>query len=365
MAERLFLRNRKLTAAALTLLAADTVAAAQQTAIWNGSFNGSWSHGFNWSTGTIPNNTASLGYDVRIDGGKLNQSNPLCNGSFSIDRLTVDQQDQLFITSGGSLSVAESVNLTGRVIISNVGTLVLQDGATLGGSGSILLNINSSNNGNISLNLLPLGAFTLPAGFLIESAYNSTIGNPATPFINSGTLFSSGSTATVQASQITNNATITVGQRGAVLLASPTVVNAGTLITPNSLTFTGGGTVIVNAPSISNSGLMSAQDRARFTCNGPVINTGTILAISGATFTAMAPVNNQGTIIVSTGGTLRVAAGWTNPGTILVNNATIGLGSTFDKNTLSAITFQRFPARSLCLVNTTTRDNIFCSTAAR
>lgn len=266
------------------------------TVVWDGGISGlgtDWHNPVNWAGDVLPAN----GDDVVVNAGTGVQFSA---GTLSLLSLSSTRPISVL---GGSLSVTAAATVTAQVML---------NGGTIGGAWTLpglSASANPANglsaatiNGDITL--ADDNAFISVSGGLTVNGLVAMQGDGAVISFNAG-IQTFGGNADVQFSGFTGLRSFSADS-DALLTLAPT-------------------TTFMGERGRITSGLVSGT--------GSVINQGVIWAntedgtikVNPSTFT------NVGTLRATSEGTLKIAADdWTNSGTISINDATVGLGGTFN-----------------------------------
>jgi len=127
---------------------AGMAAAANVNATWNGGA-GNWNSAGNWSGGVVPNNGGGNTFSVFIDGSNPANSVVTLNLNPTITNLTIDANDQLIQSNNQDLAIAGgALTNNGTWLLNSTGNLtnlICSGGATLSGSGSIVMSDSINN----------------------------------------------------------------------------------------------------------------------------------------------------------------------------------------------------------------------------
>ena len=115
---------------------------------WTGAVNNDWNEAGNWSDGVVPDSTA----DVTIGSGNTNY--PELEDDIKVNNLTVESGATLIILSDKSLTVNGVLTNDGTIIVEDGGSLVQKPGSTLAGTGSYQVKRNIT--GGISFGASPI-----------------------------------------------------------------------------------------------------------------------------------------------------------------------------------------------------------------
>ena len=289
--------------------------AANMDATWNGGTS-NWNNAGNWSGGIVPNNGADS-FSVFIDGGKPGASMVVLDISPSITNLTIDSDDQLSQGNGLVFTLAAGTLVdNGSFSLNSTGAntdLRCFGGATLSGSGSIVMSNNPANR-------------LLTDNTVCVQAAGHTIHGAGQLLTNTGGMQSAGTISADQTTPLTifpngkgftNTGILQATNGGTLLLQNATFSNAGGLVRALDMS-----TVRINATTLvdgtvttAGTGMISAEGGATFT---DVTNTGAAMQVNGQAAAITGTLTNNGTwSLNSTGATtdLTCFAGATLDGT--------------------------------------------------
>lgn len=99
---------------------------------WTGNINSDWSNSGNWSSGVVPSSSSDAVIPTTPTGGVF----PIVtNIAASVDNLDIELGAQLTVASGSGISVDAVLTNNGTITINNGGSLMQYDLSTLAGSG--------------------------------------------------------------------------------------------------------------------------------------------------------------------------------------------------------------------------------------
>jgi hypothetical protein len=353
-----------------TVSAALAASPTTQTSTWtNGGGNSNWNTASNWSPSGIPNNgnNGISGYSVLIG----SPSPATLNISPTIDSLIVNSNGLLNTSQGNLLRVVNNLN--------NSGTIAMQGGITVLGSGNndgtitvtnAKLTFGSSfiNNHLITLSgdsqLTAISTTLTNNGIITIGGLESALSSGAT-LINEGTLSTVGSLTQIQCNgSITNDGTLDADGSATEILITGTLTNlSGTILTggtyevnasgamylPGTITTNAANVIFNNAPAGNlpaiapfaiNSGSFTLQNGTTFTTVGNLTNSGTLLvgpAANGDSASSLTITGNytqtagftqiDGTLTTTSNGTITLSGG-TLKGTGSINAPLINTGGT-------------------------------------
>ena len=215
---------------------AASASAANVNATWNGGA-GNWNGAVHWSGNVVPNNGSDT-FSVFIDGGNMVGSLVTLDVGVTISNLTIDAGDQL------SQNNSQHLSLAGGTLVNN-GTWSLNSvadatdlgcngGATLSGSGSIVMSNNSNNR--------ILADDTVCSGGTLSTSGSGRIrpigGSTFSDLVNSGTVEQTNSQSAAIAGTVTDNGTWKLSSVGdatdLTCLNGATLAGSGSLVMSNA-----------------------------------------------------------------------------------------------------------------------------------
>jgi hypothetical protein len=323
---------------------------------WNGGI-GNWSVGTNWSAG-VPNNGGGNTYNVTIDSSGADVVTLDVNSTISTLTLGGSSVSSLLQNKSG---VAETLNITGALMVNVSGVIIFGDGSTLtvgaGATNAGLLQFqtgstvtvtgNLSNSGELDLspnteggaanNLTVNGTLTNTGIFRVgASNLTADVANVKT-LVNSGTTYI-GTLATLNLTNQPNGITDVVAgseldvagslKAGAANGLAHLSSIEGTLRLENGKSTAatpGGGTL-----TVSSSGLLDVENsKTALTVAGNLTNAAPVDVGSGSALTVVGNLTNSAQ--VTNLGTLFVKGTFTNNGG---DTLTVGAGSVANIGTL-------------------------------
>jgi hypothetical protein len=295
---------------------------------------GNWSNASMWSTGIVPNGTAT---NVCIDAGNDAASQVTIDINVSVGTITVDANDTLIVGNGLTLLVAGNISNSGNILLNGSGSYsVLQiatgNNALLSGGGTVtmsnagtnLINQQTSGGGSILTNVDNLiqgaGQIGWDGLVLVNQVGGRINANGTTPGI--GIL--------INAPAVTNAGLIEASGGGILLISpagqvsggggSPVVNNAGGNIVSNgsgskiylsAVTIQGGTLNTLSGGLFANQAGGSTPVILDGTTHGTLNNTGTFTLVDNTITLLKGTISNIGTIRLNGAGAglhLRVAA---------------------------------------------------------
>ena len=303
---------------------------------WNGGTTGSWSDALSWSSGSIPNDTATDQYSVFIDNNAGQDSTVTLNLSVFVTNLTVDAGDHLSVQGGSSLLVSGATSGSGTIETdgsSSVSTLGLLEGVTYNGTGGALINtagtvrdVTSNGSGNLLLGGSTWdGVITNNTQIqFVDSAITGSGHFDAATLAGTGTLTGAG---TLTASTGTSTLTISGDQTGDTLTL---LTNGGTLVVDGTLRATDGSNLQLDS-DVTGMGMIETDGSS-------VVST--LGLLEGVTY------NGTGGALINTGGTVRDVTN--SAGTLMISDSALS-GHISNVGTL-----QEFSADKLINIGTAT-----------
>ena len=259
---------------------------------------------------------------------------PTNTGQFNVDngndlyiQGTIDNNGTISVSAGSFVILDEAATLTGS------GTLVMSPGSLIFGSGLAFTNASTIEGAGDIGNSNPM-PITNKGTILANSTSALVIGANSSGFTNTGTLtINSGSTLTVEAPFNSLSATGTLSSgiydvSGTLALPGPIISNDA------SVTLTGTSAEILNS-STSTNALAAITSNAK---------TGTLSLQSGQSLTTTTALSNAGTITVGASSSLNLGSAYTQTkGTTTVDGTltapsglTLQKGSLLGKGTVAA-----------------------------
>jgi hypothetical protein len=370
-----------LVSSAVWMSASTHLMAANTVATWNGPAGlggtGNWADASSWSTGIVPENSATK-YDVDIDGGKAAASTVNLSGSFQIDNLTVDAGDALNIANGSALNVsadgtAASVTNNGLINLNSTNAFTdffISANTALNGAGTVQLSNSVDNriyaSGNQTLTIgtgqtiqgsgqIGVNQTTIVNNGIIDANTSAgmTISAGAGGFTNNNIVEANDALLTLEGSYTNTAATIQALTGGEVEFAGATVTggtlsssgtglidfaNTNTLSNvtiSNNSTEENGAAVTITGGALTNNGIYSMNSSGAFT--DLIIAASTAFSGTG-TFQLSNSVDNR--IYASGNQTLTIGSGQTiqGSGQIGINQTTIVNNGIIDANTSAGMT---------------------------
>ena len=333
------MRNRSfqfaLAASLLTAIGGSRAFAAQQAATWLGG-NGSWTDATKWSTGVVPNNNAANTYNVNIDNANPANSEVFLQGggypnpTYTVDALAIDSGDSLRLEVV-NLQLNQSPTIHGSLTLGHEGAVLLPAGATVSGTGEIIVQSGSTNLAAASGTLTIDSGITVHGGGIPDSyfTYRPGIGSSAVALVNKGIIRADAGLIRISGSSIDNQGMIEVGANSVLFIdADFNLATFGNFVRSDSAR-------VAIARTQTNTGQTLNVSRPRgWTLAGGTITGGT-LTTSGAG-TIYAGYLSGGTLdnvtlngLVEVDGTLNVTGTLAGNGMIKINNpeAIEGLGN--------------------------------------
>lgn len=118
---------------------------AVETVTWTGG-TGTWFTASHWSPSVVPNNGGGTNYWAAIDGGDAGAASRVdLNTAASIDRLSVDEDDELNLSPSSILTILENAMVVGTLVFeqnastASDSTLRLDGNVTVDGGGTVLM----------------------------------------------------------------------------------------------------------------------------------------------------------------------------------------------------------------------------------
>ena len=275
---------------------------ANLSATWNGGA-GNWNSAAQWSGGVVPNNDSDS-FNVFIDGGKMVNSVVTLDVNPTISNLTIDAGDLLSQSNNHSLAVAGgTVTNNGTWSLNSAGNLTdlyCSGGATLSGSGSIVMSNNVNNR------ILPNDntVCTNAAGHTIRGAGQLLVDTGG--LRNAGVIIADQSTAlTIDPNGLncTNTGTLQAMSGGTLVLAAGTFSNTAGLVKALDLS-----TVVVTGATLV-SGTLTTSGSGKISVGGGsvlsnVINTGAVEEANSQSAAITGTLTDNGTWALSSTGNL-------------------------------------------------------------
>ena len=289
----------------------------------------------------------------------------------TLSGVTLDGNLDLATTNGANVTVTGGLTLNGTINLGNAsgstyGQLNFVGAQTFGGTGSVLFGGSGDNAITTAANNGDSGTLTIGAGITIHGK-NGSIGNPALPLINQGTIADdvSGGVLNVYGTNWTDTGPLQASNGGELVLNGPwtstasisitangggEVVLAGTYSVDAGASIGGSGGTVYFAGTVNSTGITLALTSASLTyiLDGGAIDGGTVAMTNGATLVGSYNGGNGGTLAgvtldgnldlaTTNGANVTVTGGLTLNGTIDLGNAS---GSTYGRlNFVGAQTF--------------------------
>ena len=301
------LRRRLLPAMAIgAMLVALNLGASPASAqnIWIGG-TGLWNNSANWSTGSNPGNTD----DVLVDNGDAGTNSVVTQDiTATINSLTIDAGDTLSANNDIDLFIlGTSITNNGTWSLNSNGNFTdfrFADGATLAGTGELVLSDNINNRipgiaGNNTLThgadhtirgagqlLVNFGNMVNNGTIIADQANNALVVAPRTSFTNNGTLRATGAGGMVlQDGSFTN----TNGSIEALTGSSVTISGSTTVVTGGTLSTAGSGVINLQSDAtladLAIAGSVQQANDADARIQGTITNNGTWSLNSNGSFT--------------------------------------------------------------------------------
>jgi hypothetical protein len=296
------------------------------TVSWIGG-SGDWNNTNNWSTGALPGTNddvvLNLGPSITVTHS---------SGTHVVHSI---QGQQLFVLSGGSLTVSNSFQTDNTFTMSG-GTL---RGAQLQITGGASLVVS----GSATLDGVTLLSGTLDVGSTVNNValtVTNGLGLNGTVLVGNSTNHNYGQIDIAGSQAISGNGSVVFGNNTTITANALRLVNTGTTLTIGTgITITGqngavgysaywGGTT--NVSVINQGTVVESVNQATITIGGAwILNQNMLQSQGGGNLILSATLTNTSTID-ATNASLTLAAGTTTPnlGTVNASNATVFLAST-------------------------------------
>jgi hypothetical protein len=282
----------------LSLPHASTAASVSTT--WNGGA-GNWNDTSLWSGGVVPNNGTDT-FSVFIDGGKAGNSTVTVNINPTITNLTIDSGDQLSQNNNQSLGIAGGTVINNGMWLLNSGgnitDILCNGGATLSGSGTIMMSDNLSNR-IVTNNTVCTNA----AGHTIRGAGQLLVNTGG--MTNAGTIVADKSNSLIidpNGLNVTNTGTLRAMNGGTLVLSSGTFVNTMGLIDAQDTSIVAVSTAAVIDGTLNTGG--SGEIRPQVSSFSNVTNNGTVNETNNQSGTVTGTLTNNGTWVLNSTGNL-------------------------------------------------------------
>ncbi len=323
---------------------------------WTGLTSTDWATASNWSNSVLPDALSS----VTIPSGTPNA--PTINSTVSVKKITVNSSATLTVTTGGTLSISDSLTVNGTIAGSGSGTVVMNGGIKqiISGTGTIgFVNLTISNtinqvvaNNNINVS----GSLTVNSGAVfnpLPAVVLNNSGAGTSTITGSGTIMvtRTASTADYQSQYKFNTNTLS-GLTTEYAGAGAQTINLG--VNYGNLTISGSGTktlsaavsatnvtgnINVTSGTLSNGGFAIVGNAARTFS----VSNGATFLLAGTTSaypTVFGTFTFGATSTVEYGGTGAQTIAAANYGNLtssgsgtrtMANSGTIGIAGTFTK----------------------------------
>jgi hypothetical protein len=276
------------------------------TVAYTGSYTGSGAGTVALKSGILQVGTGGATFNMagslfQWSGGYID----VTNGSFTnTGTINYSGSNNVVLNGAGSLINKKSIVQT------SLGTLVLQNGATLNNATGATYNLKS--NGGISGGtVLNTGILEKSAGTGTTTIATSTLSNTGTMAVTSGTLNISAAVSQVSGSTLTAGSWTVTGS--ATVHATLDITSAGSLNT------------IGSAAKVTLNGLNTAF--SNLSGLNALLKGGSFSVLGGQFFTTAADLSNAGSVILNKG-TLNVSGNLSNTGSVSLTTGTLNVTGT-------------------------------------